>query len=69
MGYVGLNRLAGKTQRVKLRIDQTVRGVPLKKGDTCDLELSEATRLQNMKRADFVEATPEDGGKPVAATR
>jgi hypothetical protein len=54
MAHVSAGRFAGKTQKVKLNIDQKVRSVALKAGDTCDLEVAEATYLKNIGRAEFV---------------
>lgn len=64
MAHVKADRFAGKTQKVKLLIDQKIRGVALKAGDTCDLAISEAVYLKNIERVEFV-----SGGEPAEATR
>lgn len=70
MAHVGLNKLAGKTQRVRLLIDQVIRGASLKKGDTCDLSEVEARRLKTIKRVEFVDdVAPEASTATVKATR
>jgi hypothetical protein len=64
MAHFAADRLAGKTQKVKLRIDQKIRGVGLSKGDTADLPLNEALYLKNIDRVEFVETS-----EPKSATR
>ena len=53
-----------KVQRVKLLVDQVVKGVPLKGGDTVDLPRGEATYLKAVERVEFIEAA-----EPKQATR
>ena len=57
----------GRTLRVKLLIDQKVKGVALKEGDTCDLPLGEAQYLKAIGRAEIVPVDPEK--TPKAASR
>jgi len=55
-----------KMQRVKLAIDQKIRGVALKAGDVCELLPHEALYLKNIGRVKFMADEPE---KPKSATR
>jgi hypothetical protein len=64
MALVSLNKLAGKTQRVKLLHDQKIRGVALSKGDTVDLSESESVFLKAIDRVEFI-----GSDEPKSATR
>lgn len=68
MAHIGINKLAGQTQKVRLLLDQIVLGTECKKGDTCDLPPADARHLVSIKRAEiFVEpvkpAAEDKGGK------
>ena len=56
----------GQNTRVRLLIDQKVKGLALNKGDTCDLTLSEALYLKSIGRAEIVTADEEKNPKAAA---
>lgn len=58
-----------KTVRVKLLIDQKVRGLSLKAGDICDVSAEEARRLKNIDRAEIVPSDFEGDELPKKAAR
>lgn len=61
MAHANAARFAGKIQKVKLKIDQKIRGVALKAGDTADLALHEALYLKNIDRVEFLaDAEPKE---------
>jgi hypothetical protein len=57
MALITADRFTGsgqKVQRVRLLVDQKVKGLALKAGDTVDLDKSEALYLKNVERVAFV---------------
>jgi hypothetical protein len=54
MAHVKVDKLVGKTQKVKARIDLLISGVAVKAGDTCDVPVNEANFLKGIDRVDFV---------------
>ncbi len=58
MAHISADRFyssgGSKTQRVRLLVDQVIKGVPLSKGDTVDLPLAEATYSKAIERVEFV---------------
>ena len=61
MAHANAARFAGKTQKVKLKIDQKIQGVALKAGDTADLPRNEALYLKNIDRVEFIaDAEPKE---------
>ena len=62
MAHVKVDRLVGKTQKVKAKIDLLISGVPVKAGDTCDVPISEAPFLKGIDRVEYV-SEEEKGAK------
>ena len=54
MAHVSAVGFAGKTKKVRLLIDQKIRGVALKKGDTADVTEADAKYLKALDRVEFV---------------
>jgi hypothetical protein len=60
MAHVNVDKLVGKTQRVKAKMDIGVSGISVKAGDTVDVTEREARFLRDIGRADFVEIPTKD---------
>jgi hypothetical protein len=69
MAHVAAGRFAGKTQKVKLLLDQKIRGVALSKGDTCDIPVDEALYLSKISRVEFVTSAKEEPAAGEKVTR
>ena len=61
MAHANAARFAGKTQKVRLKIDQKIMGVALEAGDTADIPYNDALYLKNIDRVEFVaDAEPKE---------
>jgi hypothetical protein len=52
MAHVKVDKIVGKTQKVKAKIDILVGGVAIKAGDTCDVPAHEAKFLIGIDRVE-----------------
>ena len=61
----------GKTQRVRLLMDQKIEGVSCKSGDVCDLPYVSASYLKDIGRVEYatVDVTAAADEKAIRATR
>lgn len=56
MAHVTVDKLVGKIQRVKAKMDVRIAGVSVSAGDTIDVAEREAHFLKSIDRVEFVDA-------------